>query len=314
MTRNLLSGRISGSGLVSFGDNQIVQFENDVADVFGIPTDTVLSNPVMAVDSDGNITRWTNADDPGDPEYGVLTFKDGNEENGFRIWDTASGKEIWVLIDSNAFVIREAATPGQALTGTWHTKLSIPLAGAAGQEIDLDLSGQASKYLICKADETGIGWAAAPALAVPSCQVVMDTDETILNVTAENLIFEDPADWELNDTDMWQATYPGGILIPTAGAYLIQAYVHWDSIATGYVRAKVRGVPGGAVDPPVFTTDLLVDTRVATVSDEYHHTFSGIVDLAASVFVGLEVYQATGASVDVLEATLAVSLIATDAA
>lgn len=317
MTRNLLSGRISGSSLISFGDNQIVQFENDAADCLGIPTDTILTNPIWGIDEDGNITHWTN-NDGATATYGIPRIKDTETYGGagLRIWDATNSREVYLVVRDEKFIIQEADSGDvgdvDATGVNWHEKLSFPLAAAAGQNLDFDLTGQASKYLIVKSDASGIDFADSEALAVPSCQVQTDTPQNVGAASSVVIDFDDPADWELNGTDLWQAAYPAGIQVPVSGVYLIQVYVKWDLSTSGYVSATVRGRAGGAAEPPNFTTDLLVDQRIVG-SGDYLHSFSGIVDLSANVFVGLQVYNGTVSSDSVEEATLAVSLVATPA-
>lgn len=313
MTRNILSGRISGSGLVSFGDNQIVQMENDIADVLGIPKDVILANPIWGIDEDGNITRWTNLDDPGNPEYGVPTIKDIATYAGFRIWDETNSKEILFRVTGNELVISEADTPGQDLsTGTWHTKLSIPLAGAAGQNIDLDLNGQASKYLICKADESGIDWADSQALAVPSCQIVRDTDTGTSDSTPAEVTFES-ADWELNGSDQWEAAHPKGIQVPTTGVYQVQAYVSWANPSGSSFNSSIVVRASVARDPLSWASNVFLDNRMLAGDRINFHSASGAVDLSANNFIGLQVEQASGGALDYLEASLALTLISTPA-
>jgi len=293
MTRNLLSGRISGSGLISYGDNQINQFENDVADVLGMPTDTILTNPIWGIDGDGNITHWTNDDDPSDPTYGVATIKDQELYAGLRIWDTTTGREVYLNVRDGKFIIREAATPGQELTvgSTWYDRLSLPLAAAAGQEIDLNFTGHAAQFLQVSADEKSLVYAASPGLAIPSVQVFSGSLGT-LDAGASIIPTYSNYDWEYYGADQWDPSYPQLIYTPASGVYLITAWVHFGTKGDKSPDLIRLYDDAGRANPPgqgTLLDAIKADHQSVTDGIPFMMRLTGVYDVAENHSISMKV-------------------------
>jgi len=114
--------------------------------------------------------------------------------------------------------------------------------------------------------------------------------QSIANVTPTALAFNTEG-WD-TDTIHNTVTNNSRLTATTAGKYVVLGFVHWANNSTGQRIASIR--QNG--------TTTIVDTAEGVISGEVRHCVGVFVNLAATDYVELVVYQDSGGALDVASA------------
>lgn len=278
LPQQLKAARADDSTTASTLDNVVGALESALADILGFTLDVDITASPFSLNNSGQITK-------------ALVAQRAAGPVGWRMRDTASGKEVRIVVNGTNLDIDE--NTGSEAVPAWTNRFRMAVAtgyitGALASTTGMGLcpqgDGDTNKFL----DGT-LTYSTPTAGTIPAVRLRHSANQSLSSGSTVSLSF-DTEDFD-NDTMHSTVTNTSRITCVTAGKYMVRGQVTFANNATG--RRILSLVKNG-----VSTEGRTIENP--TNGSNHSQEVAALFDLVPGDYVQLQAQQTSGSTINVI--------------